>query len=189
MSADSVFQRVPPLSFEFELLSISRDEHSAEGFLCDVAYLLDAFHLFDFGMVADRYGEEQLVVLTSIHGAGGEVHVEFLCHDCRLVVDRDVLLVDAATAMTLLTDVHQLAAQSVAHVHHGCRPYACLAQLGYDVTSCLWLQLALQQIFLAREVGLEVTHACQLLVECSQLLSLAGSLGLCHFLRMSSTCP
>ena len=67
MSADSVFQRVPPLGFEFELLSISRDEHSAEGFLCDVAYLLDAFHLFDFGMVADRYGEEQLVVLTSIH--------------------------------------------------------------------------------------------------------------------------
>ena len=58
MSADSVFQRVPPLGFEFELLSISRDEHSAEGFLCDVAYLLDAFHLFDFGMVADRYGEE-----------------------------------------------------------------------------------------------------------------------------------
>ena len=144
VSAELIFQWVPPLSFEFKLLSISRDEHFAEGFLSDVTYLLNAFHLFDFGMVADGYSEEQFVVFATIHSTCGEVHIEFFSHDSCLIVDGDVLLVDATTAMTLLTDVHEFATQSVAHVHHGRRAYSSFAQLGYDVTSCLWLKLTLQ---------------------------------------------
>lgn len=140
-------------------------------------------------MVADRNGKEKLIVFATIHGTGSEIHVEFLCLNCCLVVDRDILLIDTTAAVALFADVHQLAAQAVADIHHSGRADACLTELGYDVAASFWLELTLQQVFLAGEVWLEVTHFLQVFVEGCQLLVVTLCFASAIFLRMSSTCP
>ena len=68
-----------------------------------------AVHLLNLLVVADWHGEEQFVVLAAVEGARRNVHVQLLSHHRRLIVDRYVLLVDAASAVRLLADVHQFA--------------------------------------------------------------------------------
>ena len=63
--------------------------------------------------------------------------------------------------MALFADVHEFAAESVADVHHGCRAYVEFVEACYDVAACLCLNLALYDVFLSGEVGLEVFQFLQ----------------------------
>ena len=54
-----------------------------------------------------------------MEGSRGEVHVELLGHDGRLVVDREAILVDAATDLAARGDVEQLRGEAVGDVDHG----------------------------------------------------------------------
>ena len=101
-----VFERVPTLCFQFKFLSVAGNQVLAEILLRDVAYLLHTLHFLDFGMIAYWYGKEKFVILATIHGTGSEVHVEFLCHYCRLIVYWNVFLIYTTSAVTLFTDVH-----------------------------------------------------------------------------------
>ena len=59
-------------------------------------------------MVGDRYGEKKFIVLTAIHSASGQIHVEFFCHDSGLIVDGDMFLVNTAAGIALFADMHKL---------------------------------------------------------------------------------
>ena len=147
-----LLQWVPTLRFELKFLVVAGDKHLSETLVGDVS---DELHIIDFLyllVVANGDGEQQLVVLAAIQGAGGDVHVQFLGHHRRLVVDGDLLLEDAAAYMALLADVHEFGGESVADVHHGGRTDAGLAQALDDVAAGLGLQLALEEVFLAGEV-------------------------------------
>ena len=65
--------------------------------------------------------------------------------------------------------MQQLAGKSIADVHHRGGAYAGLSELLDNVASCFGLELALQQILLACEVGLEIGHR-GLAVGCRMLL-------------------
>lgn len=121
-----------------------------------VADDLDVLQLADAVVLGKGDGEEEFIVLAAVQRAGGYVHVQLLGHDGGLIVEGDALLVDAAAGVALGADVRQLAAQPVADVHHAGGAYARLAQTFDDVAACLGFQLAFQDIFLAREVGLEI---------------------------------
>ena len=110
--AKLIFQRIPSLCLELEFLAIAGDEELAKAFLGDVTNLFHTLHCLDFLVVADRNREEKFVIFAAIHRTGGEIHVEFLCLYGCLVVDRNVLLIYTATAMALLADVHQFAAEA-----------------------------------------------------------------------------
>ena len=56
-------------------------------------------------MVGNGHGKQQFVILAAVEGASRQVHVELLCHDGRLVVDGNMLLIDAATDLALRADM------------------------------------------------------------------------------------
>ena len=149
-------QRVPALGLELEFLVVAGDEDVAEAGIGDVANELDILYLLYLLVVADGHGEEQLVVFTAIEGTGGDIHVQLLSHDGGLVVDGQLLLEDAAADVALLADVHEFAAEAIADVHHCCGVDASVTQSLDDVTTGFGLQLALEEVFLAGEVGLEI---------------------------------
>ena len=134
-------------------MAVACDEQVSEAFLGDMTYEVDVVDLLDLFEVSDRYGEQQLIVLAAIEGAGGDVHVQLLGHDSCLVVDGQLLLVDATSGLTLFADVEQFGGEPVADVDHGSGVYAGLSQLLDDVAPRLRLQLPLQQVLLAGEVG------------------------------------
>ena len=98
---------LPPLGLELKLLIVTGNEHLAELFFGDVADEFDAIYLLDLSVVADRHGEQQFVVFAAIEGTSRDVHVHFLGHDSRLVVDGNILLIDTAANMLLFADMHQ----------------------------------------------------------------------------------
>ena len=128
----------------------------------DVTDKLDVFQLLNLLVVANGNGEHQFVVFATVQGAGSDVHVHLFSHHGGLVVDRQLLLKDAAADARLFADVQQFAAEAVADVHHGGGADAGLAQPLDDVATGFRLQLALQQVLLAAEVGLEVRHGLAL---------------------------
>ena len=67
-----------------------------------------------------------------------------------------MFFVNAATYLALRADVHQFGREAIGDVHHGCGLYAYLVQPLDDVFAGFGLELALQQVFLAGEVGLYV---------------------------------
>ena len=148
----------PSLRFELKLLIITGYEHTPEFRIGDVAYQLHTFNLLDFLVIADGNGKQQLVVLASVQGTGGNIHVQLLSHHCRLVIDGDVFLENTATHTRLLTDVKQFGRETIADVHHRCRTDTRLTQFFDDISTGLSLELPLQQIFLAAEIGLEVSQ-------------------------------
>ena len=93
-----------------KLVVVACDESATEVFACYIANLFYAFHIFYFGMIADRNGEEEFVVFAAIECAGGYIEVELFSSYGCLIVDRDVLLIDAATALALVTDMQEFAA-------------------------------------------------------------------------------
>ena len=121
--------------------------------MSDEAHVVELLHLLQ---VTDGYGEQQFVVLAAVQGTGGHIHVHLLGHHRCLIVDGNLLLVDATTNARLLADVHQFAGKTIADVHHRRGTDASLAQFLDDVATSLGLQLALQQILLAGKVGTEV---------------------------------
>ena len=121
----------------------------------DVADELDVVNSLHLFAVAYGHGEHQFVVLAAIQGTGGDVHVHFFGHDSCLVVNGQILLEDAAAHARLFADVAQFAAESVRDVHHGGGTDAGFAQPLDDVASGFGLQLSLEQVLLAAEVGLE----------------------------------
>ena len=137
-----------------------------------MSYHTDALQVFHLLIVAYTHGEEQLVVLAAVQRAGGHVQIQLLGHHGGLVVDGQVLFVDAAAATALVADVQQLAAQTVADVHHRRGADAVLTQQLDDVAAGLALQLTLQQVFLPGKVGLKLHQLVQLLA-----MALAAGLG------------
>ena len=119
--------------------------------MSDEVDIIKGLHLFK---VANGNGEQQFIVLTAVEGTGGDVHLHLLSHDGRLIVDGQFLLEDATAAATLLADMHELGGEAIADIHHGSGTDASLAQLLNDVATGFCLQLSLQQILLATEVGL-----------------------------------
>ena len=155
------FQGVPTLGFELEFAAVARNEGAAKFLLGNVS---DHFHIVDLAdavVVGKGDGEQELVVLASVEGTGGDVQVELLSRSGCLVVERNPFLVDAAPCVALAADVHQFAAESVADVHHRGGTDACLGECLDDVASGFWLELTLEQVFFAREVGLDVAQALQ----------------------------
>ena len=93
-----------------KLVVVACDESATEVFACYIANLFYAFHIFYFSMIADRNSEQQFIVFTTIECAGGYIEVElFSCYGC-LIVNREVFLIDAATALALVTDMQEFAA-------------------------------------------------------------------------------
>ena len=118
----------------------------------DDANLGNVLHLF---VVGKTDGEEQFVVVAAIEGAGRDVHVEVFGHRRRLIIQGDALFVHLTADVTLLADVKQLRREAVGNVNHrGGQDVGLLQQLD-DVPPGLRLELSLQQIFLAGEIGLE----------------------------------
>ena len=97
----------PPLSLEFKLLIITSYEHFPELLLGDVSDEFNTLYLFNLLVIADGNGEQQFVVLAAIQGTGGDIHIHLLRHDRRLVVDGDVLFIDATTHTGLFTDMKE----------------------------------------------------------------------------------
>ena len=75
--------------------------------LCHVTYQFDVLELNYLVVVGQGNGEQEFVVLASVQGAGVDVHVEFLGHDCGLVIYGDALLIYAAAGTALLADVYE----------------------------------------------------------------------------------
>ena len=92
-------QRIPSLRLQFEFLVVACYEHLSEFRTCDVSNQLHVVHLLNLLVVADWHGEEQFVILAAVEGARRNVHVQLLRHHRRLIVDWDILLVDAAAAV------------------------------------------------------------------------------------------
>ena len=103
----SFAQRIPTLCFELEFLVVACDKNLSEAWVRNVTNEFDVVHILYLLVVANGDGEQQFVVLTAIEGTGGDVHVQFLGHDCRLVVDGYLSLEDAAAHVALLADVHE----------------------------------------------------------------------------------
>ena len=174
-------KRIPSLCLEIKLVAVAADELMSLTLGRDVADDLDVLQLAHHFVGREGNGEEQFIVFTAVEGAGGYVHVQFLGHGGSLVVERDALLIHAAAHVALGADVHQFAAQTVAYVHHAGGVDASLAQSGYDVGTCLGLQLALQQVLSSAHVGLEVLQSCHFVLVArflglGQLLVIYGSL-------------
>ena len=142
---------------------IACHKHLSEAILCDVSDEANIVDGLDFLMVTNRNGEQQFIVFAAVECAGGHVHVEFFCHYRSLIVDGDLLLEDTASHMALLADVHQFTRQSIADIHHSCGAYAGSTELLDNIAACLGAQLALEQIFFAGKVGLELSQTLQCL--------------------------
>ena len=112
-------------------------------------------------MLRQGNGEEEFVVVATVEGAGRHVHVELFSGHGRLVVNGEVLFVDAAAAGGGLADVEHFAGETVADVHHSRGPDAVLAQVFDDHGAGLGLQQTLNEVFATAEIGL-----CGLYVLC-----------------------
>ena len=102
-----MIESIPTLGFQGEFLVVSSHEGGAEfrfGDITDHAYTLEHIHLILHG---ERDSEEEFIVFSAVQGTCGEVHVELFGCDGGLIVDRYVLLEDAASAPGLFADVHQ----------------------------------------------------------------------------------
>ena len=143
---------------EFKLVVVSCDEHFSQTFLGDMSDEMHSLDVFHSLMIADGHSEEQFIVLTAVEGASGDIEVEFLCHHRSLIVDGDILLEDAASHMTLMADMEEFATESVADIHHSGGFHSRNFEFLDDVSSCLCLQLSLEQVFLTYKVGLEMAQ-------------------------------
>ena len=102
---------------EIKLGAVAADGLMSLSFRRDVADDLDVLQLAHYFVGREGNGKEQFIILSPVEGACGYIHVELFCHGCSLIVERNALLVDATSHMTLGTDVKQFAAQSVADVY------------------------------------------------------------------------
>ena len=152
----ALLKRLPALGFEFKLLIVAGDEYLSELFFRDMPDEFDTVDLLYLLVVADGDGEQQFVILAAIEGTGGDIHIHLLCHHGRLVVDWDVFLVDVASHARLLADMQEFGGETVADIHHRGGTDARLTEFLDDVATSLGLQLALQQVFLAAKIWLEM---------------------------------
>ena len=121
--------------------------------------------MLGFFVIRQGEGEEQLVVLATVEGAGGDVEVELFGRNGGLVVNGDALLVDAAPHVALRADVEQLAGEAVADVHHGRGLEPGVVERLDDVAAGFRFELTLQNVFLAAEVGLSSRFGAVLSLE------------------------
>ena len=98
-------QGVPALGFQLQLSPIPGDKHATQALVGDMAHEAHPLHSFHLLIVADAHGEQQFVVFAAVECAGGDIHVEFLSHECRLVVNGYVFLKNAASASASFADV------------------------------------------------------------------------------------
>ena len=131
------FCSVPTLGFEGKFVAIARDELCAFGNSGDVTDDFDIGKCFHTLMVGERHGEEEFVVLTTIEGAGGDIEVELLGCNCRLVVDGQAFLKDATTHLTFVADVEKFAADAIAHINHCGGADASLTEAFDHIAACL----------------------------------------------------
>ena len=143
---------IPSLSKEVKLASVTSYEFESEVGFGHIAYHLYALHTLKFVIIAYRAGEEQFVVFTSVKGACGDIHIEFLSHQSRLIVYRQGVFIHSASCARLLADVVKLRRQAVRDIHHRGRTDACLTQLLDNIATSLSLQLALDKVFLAYKI-------------------------------------
>ena len=59
----------------------------------------DTLHGRYFVVLCQRYGEEQLIVFSTIQCTSSDIHVQFFGHDSGLIVDGDAVFVDTASGM------------------------------------------------------------------------------------------
>ena len=154
--------------------SVSRDEGLALLRLRNIADHANVFEGRNGIIHGERNCEYQLVVFSSVEGTSADVHVQLLGHRGSLVVEGQSLLVDAATRLALLADMHQFATQPVADVHHTCRVDSSLLERLDDVPSCLRFELSLQYVLPSAKVGLGFTQKFHLFLAAT----LAGLLNL-----------
>ena len=146
----------PTLSYEVDGHVVRGDQFGAGVGVGDVADDGDAFDFFHFLIVTLGDGEEQFVVLAPVESVAQWYHIfAYLLADARgLVVDGDVLFIDFAAAGGLFADVEQFAREAVADVNHAGGHDATFAEFGYDVESRFGLEVALEHVVVAVEVGL-----------------------------------
>ena len=100
-----MIESIPTLGFQGEVLVVSSNEGGAEvrfGDITDHAYTLEHIHLI---LHSERDSEEEFIVFTAIECSSDEVHIELLRHDGGLIVDRDTILIQAATYTGSLADM------------------------------------------------------------------------------------
>ena len=101
-------ERIPALSLQCHLtVAIASNHCATETFGCDMTNEADAWNLLDHLILFERHGEEQFVVLTSIHCHGRYIEIEFFGLNGCLIVDRDTLLIDTAAYLALCTDMEE----------------------------------------------------------------------------------
>ena len=88
---------VPTLCFKLEFLVVASDKNMSEACFGDVANEMHIVYLLNLLMVANGHCEQQFIVLATIECTGGDIHVQLFGHDSCLVVDRQLLLKDAAS--------------------------------------------------------------------------------------------
>ena len=125
------------MGFEGKFVAIARDELCAFGNSGDVTDDFDIGKCFHTLMVGERHGEEEFVVLTTIEGAGGDIEVELLGCNCRLVVDGQAVFEYATTQLTFVADVEKLAADANAHNNHCGGADASLTEAFDHIAACL----------------------------------------------------
>ena len=107
-------------------------------------------------VVSQGDGKQELVILATIHGGSDQVHIQFLGHECGLIVDGNAVLIHTAAHTRILANVQQFARETIAHVHHGGWTDAQFTQLVNDIPARLRLELTLDNILLTCKVWLKI---------------------------------
>ena len=117
-------------------------------------YHVHVLHFKNLFVISKRHGEQKLVILTPVQSSGYGANLHLICQGRRLVVYRNPFLVNSAPRAALLADVQQFGRQAVGNVNHRRWQNAGFGQTFRYVAARLGLELALQQVFMPRKVGL-----------------------------------
>ena len=98
-------KRIPPLCPKGYLGIVTGYHATTQFWFCNMSYHSHSGDSSDNVVLFERYGKKQFIILASIQCSSHQIHIKFLRHSCRLVIDRYPVFIYTAAHMTLRTDV------------------------------------------------------------------------------------
>ena len=81
-------KRIPPLCPKGYLGIVTGYHATTQFWFCNMSYHSHSGDSSDNVVLFERYGKKQFIILASIQCSSHQIHIKFLRHSCRLVIDR-----------------------------------------------------------------------------------------------------
>lgn len=130
-----IFREVPSLHLRFRFLAVTNGRRLTRTLLNSMAGLFRTFRFLGLNVITSEGNGRGLVIFTAVRNANDRIRIRFLYLGYYLMISESVLLVSAATTITLFTSIRRLTTRTITSVRRDNETSTYLARLNCSITT------------------------------------------------------